>query len=335
MVNTKMIGNKIAEARKKVNISQAQLARHLFISSQAVGKWERGESMPDIITFNRLAEILGVDLNYFSEGIEPVSTDQPPDELSEKQTEVLSSGNQKKNLSWDMSRGNWVDADFSGLKNLHEKFSSSNMQRCKFNGSDLSGLLLKTNNVDNCDFSNSDINSSHIQGSNLVNNKFKDCSLKETEFSGSNIDRCDFSGANFTGTEFSKSFIYGCDFNCANFTAVVVKAGGFSGVVVKSGDLEKNTIANAVWNHTSFIDTHIADIVFAGTLEDCYFENCAFTRVTFQNALLINTFFKNNKKLKRIRFIDCKADKMTYEFLKQGKADLTGITLLTQKGGNE
>jgi transcriptional regulator with XRE-family HTH domain len=67
MVNFKMIGNKIAEARKKVNISQAQLARRLFISSQAVGKWERGESMPDIITFNRLAEILGVDLNYFSE----------------------------------------------------------------------------------------------------------------------------------------------------------------------------------------------------------------------------------------------------------------------------
>ena len=69
MVNFKMIGNKIAEARKKINISQAQLAQRLFISSQAVGKWERGESMPDIITFNRLAEILGVDLNYFSEGL--------------------------------------------------------------------------------------------------------------------------------------------------------------------------------------------------------------------------------------------------------------------------
>jgi transcriptional regulator with XRE-family HTH domain len=44
MLSTKMIGNKIAEARKKVNISQAQLAQRLFISPQAVGKWERGES---------------------------------------------------------------------------------------------------------------------------------------------------------------------------------------------------------------------------------------------------------------------------------------------------
>ena len=66
-MDTKTIGNKIAQARKKVNMSQAQLAQLLFISPQAVGKWERGESIPDIITFNRLAEILGVDLNYFSE----------------------------------------------------------------------------------------------------------------------------------------------------------------------------------------------------------------------------------------------------------------------------
>jgi uncharacterized protein YjbI with pentapeptide repeats len=106
-------------------------------------------------------------------------------------------------------------------------------------------------------------------------------------------------------------------------------------VVAKSVDFEKNTIADAVWNHTSFIDTQIADIVFTGTLKDCYFENCAVTRVTFQNATLINTFFKNNKKLKRIRFIDCKADRLTYEFLKQGNADLTGITLLTSKEANE
>jgi transcriptional regulator with XRE-family HTH domain len=59
-MESKMIGSKIAEARKKINISQAQLAERLFISPQAVGKWERGESMPDITTFNRLAEMLGV-----------------------------------------------------------------------------------------------------------------------------------------------------------------------------------------------------------------------------------------------------------------------------------
>ena len=330
MLNTKMIGSKIAEARKKINISQAQLAQHLFISSQAVGKWERGESMPDIITLNHLAEILGVDLNYFSDGIEPLAIEITPVESSEKQSAELPSGNKKKKLNWDMSSGNWVDANFSGLKNLHDKFSSSNMQRCLFVGSDLSGLLLKNNNVDSCDFSGSDISSSHIQRSNLANNLFKECALKETKFSKSNIDRCDFSFANFTGTEFSESYIYGCDFTATDFTSVAFKSGGFSGVAVKSGDFGKNTIADAVWNRTSFIDSQIADLVFTGKLEDCYFENCVFTRVTFQNATLINNFFKiKNKSLKGIRFIECKVDRMTYEFLKSGKADLTGITLLT------
>jgi|GEM_PF-2793560 len=49
-----------------------------------------------------------------------------------------------KNLdwNWDMSQGNWTEADFSGLKNLKEKFSSSNIKNCKFMNSDLSGLIL-------------------------------------------------------------------------------------------------------------------------------------------------------------------------------------------------
>ena len=315
MLTTMIIGNRIAEARKKINISQAQLAERLFISSQAVGKWERGESMPDIITFNRLAEILGVDLNYFSESFQSEATESDRYQMAamDKQSDKLPSGkhpdsHREKKLNWDMSRGNWVDADFSGLKDLNEKFSSSNMLRCKFIGSDMSGLLLKSNNVDSCDFSGSDFSRSHIQNSNLSNNLFKDCSLQETKF--------------------SESYIYGCDFKGTDFTGVEFKSGGFAGAVAKSGDHGETKIADALWNRTSFNSMYIADIVFEGTLEDCSFENCTFTRVTFRNSTLINTFFKN-KSLKRIRFIDCQADRMTYEFLKSGKADLSGITLLT------
>ncbi|ASS48469.1 MAG: transcriptional regulator [Candidatus Fluviicola riflensis] len=297
MLSTQMIGNKIAEARKKMNVSQAQLAERLFISSQAVGKWERGESMPDIITLNRLAEILGVDLNYFSESPERPDAEFDASLLTEFSTEALS-GKQQKKLNWDMSRGNWVDADFSGLKDLNEKFSSSNMQRCKFIGSNLSGLLLKNNNIDSCDFSGSDISKSHIQGSNFLNNKFNNCIMIETEFSGSHINGCDFTGADLTG------------------------------MVFKSGGFEKNTVVNAVLNRTSFSAIYLADVVFSGTIEECSFENSAFKRVTFQNATLINTFFKN-RSLKQLKFIDCKADRMTYEFLKNGKADLSGITLIT------
>lgn len=303
MLNSNSIGNKIATARKKINLSQAELAQQVSISAQAVGKWERGESMPDITTLNRLAEILGVDLNYFSESFPPTTIGTSDKEATNtepltKQPAGLQSGELAKKNSWDMSKLNLVDSDFSGLKNLHEKFSSSNMQRCLFLNSDMSGLLLNSNNVDACDFTGSNISNSQIQNSNLGNNVFINCSLKETEFSKSNI--------------------YGCDFSDADFTKATLKFSNFM----------KNIIVNAKWNGTSFIEMQLQDVVFEGTLDGCFFENSAFYGVKFQNATLINTFFKNNRKFKRVEFIDCKVDKITYAFLKNNQANMTGITLL-------
>lgn len=313
-MDTKIIGGKIIAARRKMNISQAQLAEQLFISPQAVGKWERGESVPDIITMNRLAEILGVDLNYFSERFasdyttdtsaqgddDPVLATSRAGQPAATDGGQPSPGNRQKKRSWDMSRANWVDADFSGLGNLHEKFSASNMQRCRFIGSNLSGLLLKGNHIVHCDFSGSDMSGSHIQNSHLANDQFKKCLLNEAGFSGCHIQGCDFSDADFTGATF------------------------------KFSSCQKNTLTNARFRHTSFIGSDISDIVFNGRLEDCYFENCAFSRVTFREATLVNTFFKG-RSLKKIRFTDCRADRLTYEFLKNGKADLKGVTLLTDQ----
>ncbi|MNQ40143.1 transcriptional repressor DicA [compost metagenome] len=299
MLNSKSVGNKIATARKKVNLSQADLAQQVSISPQAVGKWERGESMPDIATLNRIAEILGVDLNYFSETFKSnVSENQV--ETTKKQSIEISSTKPKTNLglSWNMSSGNWVDADFSGLNNLKEKFSTSNMKNCKLIDSDLSNLILKSNNIVGCDFSNSDLRNSKIQTSDLLNNQFVECLLIDTEFSSSEIKNCNFSNANFSGAEF------------------------------KTSELKTCILENAVWNLSSFKLSQISDVVFNGTIEECSFESCSFSKVTFKNVTFINTFFKG-QKLKGIQFIDCTADRMTYEFLKNGKANLTGLTLLT------
>ncbi|MBP1664778.1 MAG: transcriptional regulator [Bacteroidetes bacterium] len=298
MLNSNSIGAKIATARKKANLSQAELARQVSISSQAVGKWERGESMPDILTLNRLAEILEVDLNYFSGSFQSVNDEMSIPEKSARKSEK-SPVSQKERSGWDISKQNLTDSDFSGLKNLSEKLSSTNIQRCLFIGSDISSLKLINNNVGDCDFSNSDISSSHFQNSMLSKNRFTNCSLINAEFRRTYIEGCDFTGADLTGTEF------------------------------KSGAFGKNTITNAKLNRTNFLDNGIQDIIFDGTLEDCRFENCSFYNVKFQNATLLNTFFKNNKKFKRVQFINCKVDKLTYAFLKNNLSDLTGITLIS------
>jgi len=64
--NTKIVGIRIAEARKKSGFSQAQLAQKLNVSQQAVGKWERGESLPDIFMIAHIGELVdNTDICYF------------------------------------------------------------------------------------------------------------------------------------------------------------------------------------------------------------------------------------------------------------------------------
>ena len=300
MLNSKSLGNRIATARKKNNLSQADLAQRVSISSQAVGKWERGESMPDITTLNRLAEIFSVDLNYFSENFQNDTVAEQ--EKNVREPEKNSVGNsieeKKYGMRWDMSQGNWADADFSGLKNLKDKFSSSNMRNCKFIRSDLSGLLLAKNNIESCDFSVSDLSGCKIHSSNLLNNWFNSCSFFDAEFLKNNIEKCDFSEADFSAAK-------------------------LSGV-----NFESNLIKNAVWKFTVFKNTNLSNSVFEGLIEDCHFENCTFYNVKFQNAIIHNTFFKNNDRFKKVQFMNCQVDKITYAFLKNNHADLKGVTLI-------
>ncbi|GAB3937768.1 pentapeptide repeat-containing protein [Mucilaginibacter myungsuensis] len=295
-METNMIGEKIAVARKKISYSQAELAQQLFISPQAVGKWERGESVPDLLTTTKLAKVLGVDLNYFAgENSVPPADAKPAAPIVSTDSPAAPKGNEK--LTWNMSRGNWVDADLSGLKGLHDKFTSSNIQRCKFVGAEMNGVLLKDNNIEACDFSASQISNGRFDNSHMVDNNFTDCLLNNTAFDNCHIKNCEFSGADLSGGVFK-----GCS-------------------------LQKITFEGSVLDRACFTDTHLADVLFSTTLKNCVFENSALSKVTFQNATLLNTFFKC-KTLKSVRFINTSADRITYEFLKNARADVSGISLV-------
>lgn len=54
------IGANIAAWRKRCGLTQAGLAEKLNYSDKAVSKWERGESIPDVITLMQLADLFGV-----------------------------------------------------------------------------------------------------------------------------------------------------------------------------------------------------------------------------------------------------------------------------------
>lgn len=57
------IGSNIASYRKRANLTQAGLAEKLNYSDKAVSKWERGESVPDVITLVQLANQFDITVN--------------------------------------------------------------------------------------------------------------------------------------------------------------------------------------------------------------------------------------------------------------------------------
>ncbi len=290
LMETKSIGRKIAEARKNSHLSQAKLSEELFISPQAVGKWERGESMPDIISLNKLAKILKVDLNYFSEDFDSTPQNNTKPTAEEKAI----------NNTFDFSGGIWEDADFSGLKNLHQQFREANLKNCQFIGTTLSPLHLKDNQIIQCDFTKSDWQQSKVERSSLTKNTFEQ--------------------TNFSKASFLKSYIKNGSMVSANF----------SEATFDHCHLQQLKCKHAQWRKTKFTQTSFEQMTFVGQFEDCAFDGCGFKKVTFENATLVNTFFKNNRKLKDVRFVNCKADALTCAFLKNEGVKLDGIEVVEE-----
>jgi len=258
------IGNKIVIARKLKNLSQVDLAAQMSVTSQAVGKWERGESMPDLLTFDRLSSVLGVELNYFSERCNnktplgeaagmPSDTDGTEDEE-----------NDRRKPEWNMSGGVWSDGDFSGLANLGDRFSGSNIKNCKFIGSELQKLTLRGNNVHSSDFSGSDLRECLFRGCNIQLTSFSNCNMSGAEYARSNIQKCDFTEADFTDAEF------------------------------RSCNIKEATLTGAIWLRTVFRISSLSDLTFDSNITDCSFVGLEKpSRLVFRGVTFRNTFFKN------------------------------------------
>ena len=58
-----LIGANIAAHRKRCGLTQAGLAEKLNYSDKAISKWERGESVPDVMTLVQLAEQFDITVN--------------------------------------------------------------------------------------------------------------------------------------------------------------------------------------------------------------------------------------------------------------------------------
>ena len=85
------IGTNIAMYRKNAGLTQAGLAAILNYSDKAISKWERGESIPDVITLLTLAEQFEItvndllaDPNALPEDTDPTTLEKAMSRVSEK-----------------------------------------------------------------------------------------------------------------------------------------------------------------------------------------------------------------------------------------------------------
>lgn len=83
------IGANITLYRKRLGLTQAELAQKLNYSDKAVSKWERGESIPDVLTLADIAEQFGVSVNDLlcgpeARGPKPDRTEPLREEAEEK-----------------------------------------------------------------------------------------------------------------------------------------------------------------------------------------------------------------------------------------------------------
>lgn len=63
MLNLAQIGKKITEQRKLLNLTQKGLANTLFVTHQAVSKWEQGKSIPSIEILFELTKLFNISID--------------------------------------------------------------------------------------------------------------------------------------------------------------------------------------------------------------------------------------------------------------------------------
>lgn len=103
------LGKRIVSQRKRLGLTQDQLAEQLGVTAQAVSKWENDQSCPDITMLPRLAEIFDITTDELL-GLEKKKVheaevvEQPLEESNGPSLEFSQEGNNNWEFKWDAGR---------------------------------------------------------------------------------------------------------------------------------------------------------------------------------------------------------------------------------------
>jgi transcriptional regulator with XRE-family HTH domain len=72
-----VVANNIVHYRKKLNLTQLELAEKLDYSDKAISKWERAEAIPDVTVLKKLSDIFGITIDDLLNDTEKVKPKKP------------------------------------------------------------------------------------------------------------------------------------------------------------------------------------------------------------------------------------------------------------------
>lgn len=96
----------LKKCRTDQGITQDQLANQLFVTRQAISKWEAGESTPDLSNLVRLTEIFQVSLDSLVFGITDATKIDDNEFVLDPKTHTYVRRYGKMNF-WDYMHENW------------------------------------------------------------------------------------------------------------------------------------------------------------------------------------------------------------------------------------
>ena len=68
------LADNLTKLRKKHKLTQVELAHQLGFSDKAISKWEQGDTIPDIETIKKIADLYGVTIDSLLEEV-PIETE--------------------------------------------------------------------------------------------------------------------------------------------------------------------------------------------------------------------------------------------------------------------
>jgi transcriptional regulator with XRE-family HTH domain len=104
MLNLEKIGNKITELRKLKHMKQSELADSLYVTHQAVSKWENGKSIPSLEILYDLTRLFNVSIDYLLNDIEIEEDDYEALFMNLPRESVISKFLQKDNLNNEVEK---------------------------------------------------------------------------------------------------------------------------------------------------------------------------------------------------------------------------------------